>query len=182
MSGVSHSGPAFNFSEIRQLATVKKGFTHFADGDVLMAKITPSMENGKAAIACNLVNSLGCGSTELHVIRPESEILPTFVYHYIHQESFRKEATKNMTGTAGQLRVPASYIKTTEMALPPLDEQRRIVAKLEKLLAKCEASKQRLDKIPHLLKRFRQSILAAACSGHLTADWRTQHPNTEPAS
>ncbi|NEQ97703.1 MAG: hypothetical protein F6K30_13455 [Cyanothece sp. SIO2G6] len=75
-----------------------------------------------------------------------------------------------------------TILKSLPVPLPPLNEQRRIVAKLEKLLTKCEVSKQRLDKIPHRLKQFRQSILAAACSGRLTADWRTQHPNTEPAS
>lgn len=181
MPGVSDITPSFNFTEVKKLEVVKKGFTHFAEDDVLMAKITPSMENGKAAIARNLANGLGCGTTELHVIRPQGGIFSEFIYHYIHRESFRKEAAKNMTGTAGQLRVPAEYIRATEIPLPPLNEQRRIVAKLEKLLAKCQASQQRLDKIPSILKRFRQAILAAACSGRLTADWRDQHPDVEPA-
>lgn len=86
-----------------------------------------------------------------------------------------------MTGTAGQLRVPTDYIKSHLIPLPPLNEQCRIVAKLEKLLAKVNACQERLDKIPTILKRFRQSVLAAACSGRLTADWREQHPDIEPA-
>ncbi len=75
----------------------------------------------------------------------------------------------------GNLHVPVSFIRKTQFRLPPFDEQRRIVAKLEKLLEKVEACRTRLEKIPVLLKRFRQSVLAAACSGRLTADWRKQN-------
>jgi len=172
MSAISENISNFNFTDIRTLKQVKKGYIHFAEGDVLIAKITPSMENGKAAVARNLVNGLGCGTTELHVIRPLGKILPDYIYNFIHQESFRKQASANMTGTAGQLRVPTNYIKSALIPLPPLNEQRRIVAKLEKILAKLNTCQQRLERIPTILKRFRQSVLAAACSGRLTADWR----------
>ncbi len=111
MPAISENKQTFNFSEIRVLKEVKKGYTHFAEGDILIAKITPSMENGKAAIAKNLINGIGCGTTELHVIRPLSEIPPEYIYYFIHQESFRKQAVVNMTGTAGQLRVPSEYIR-----------------------------------------------------------------------
>ena len=72
-------------------------------------------------------------------------------------------------------------VKEMKVLVAPLNEQRRIVAKLEKLLDKVEACQQRLAKIPIILKRFRQSVLAAACSGRLTADWRERNPNLEPA-
>ena len=86
-----------------------------------------------------------------------------------------------MTGTAGQLRVPLSFLKESVIPVPPATEQIRIVAKLEKLLAKVDACKERLEKIPAILKRFRQSVLAAACSGSLTEDWRENYPTTERA-
>ena len=181
MPAIDDNCSQFKFTQIKTLSEVKKGYTHFAEGDVLFAKITPCMENRKAAIARNLVNKLGCGTTELHIIRPLLNIPAEYIYHFIHQELFRTKAANHMTGTASQLRVPTDYIKSHLIPLPPLNEQCRIVAKLEKLLAKVNACQERLDKIPTILKRFRQSVLAAACSGRLTADWREQHPDIEPA-
>lgn len=174
MPSISETTWKFESTEDRLLGQVKKGFTHFAEGDVLLAKITPCMENGKAAVASNLINGLGCGTTELHVLRPLGGIDPKYIYHFIHRDSFREEAARNFTGTAGQLRVPVSFVSDVQIPLPPLNEQRRIVAKLEKLLSRVDAAQARLATIPHILRRFRQSVLAAACSGKLTTDWREQ--------
>jgi type I restriction enzyme S subunit len=172
MPSLSESGWKFESTEERLLGQVRKGFTHFAEGDVLFAKITPCMENGKAAVASNLTNGIGCGTTELHVLRPLGGIDPTYLYHFIHRDSFRERAARNFTGTAGQLRVPASFIREREIPLPPLNEQRRIVAKLDELLNRVDGAQAHLATIPTILKRFRQSVLAAACSGRLTTDWR----------
>lgn len=172
MAAISEDSPDFLFREERPLGNVRKGFTHFADGDVLFAKITPCMENGKGAVAQQLRNGLGCGTTEVHVIRPASGVGPLYLYRYLSQISARRLAKENFTGTAGQLRVPTEFIKTLCIPIPPSAEQRRIEEKLEKLLAEVERCKERMAKIPVLLKRFRQSVLAAACSGRLTADWR----------
>ena len=106
---------------------------------------------------------------------PLAGIDPHYVYRFLGQASVRRAAKENFTGTAGQARVPTSFIEELEVPLAPLAEQRRIVAKLETLLGKVDASQQRLVKIPVLLKRFRQSVLAAACSGRLTADWREEN-------
>ena len=176
MAGVNEDQPKFKFTEERLLGEVRQGFTHFAEGDVLFAKITPCMENGKAAVARGLKNGLGCGSTEFHVMRPHHGIDPRYVYRFIHQESFRRAAKQNFTGTAGQARVPISFVREAAIPLPPVDEQKRIVEKLEKLLEKVGGCNARLERIPSILKRFRQSVLAAACSGRLTADWREQCP------
>ncbi|MFP5206456.1 MAG: restriction endonuclease subunit S [Acidobacteriota bacterium] len=175
MAAISEDSPDFLFREERPLGDVRKGFTHFADGDVLFAKITPCMENGKGAVAQQLRNGLGCGTTEVHVIRPASGVGPLYLYRYLSQISARRLAKENFTGTAGQLRVPTEFIKTLCIPIPPSAEQRRIEEKLEKLLAEVERCKERMAKIPVLLKRFRQSVLAAACSGCLTADWRETH-------
>ena len=182
MTALSETKPEFESLEERSLGEVRKGFTHFAEGDVLFAKITPCMENGKGAVARGLRNKLGCGTTELHVVRPPADISPEYIYRFLAQDRVRRTAKENFTGTAGQARVPTSFIEELELPLAPLAEQRRIVAKLETLLGKVDASQQRLAKIPVLLKRFRQSVLAAACSGRLTADWRESHsaPSAPP--
>ena len=168
MAGLSETKPEFEFTEERPLGEVRKGFTHFAEGDVLFAKITPCMENGKGAVARGLRNKLGCGTTELHVVRPFGRISPEYIYRFLAQPRIRRSAKENFTGTAGQARVPTSFIEELELPLAPLAEQQRIVAKLEVLLGKVDACQQRLAKIPVLLKRFRQAVLAAACSGELT--------------
>jgi type I restriction enzyme S subunit len=179
MPAISESNWRLVASNERAYGQVRTGYTHFAEGDVLFAKITPCMENGKAAVATGLINGLGCGTTEVHVIRLHGGIDPKLVYHFVHQTSFRREATQNFTGTAGQLRVPVSFLRDYEVPVPPHAEQRRIVAKLEELLAQVDASTARLAKVPKILKRFRQSILAAACSGRLTADWRNNHQSVK---
>jgi len=180
MAGLCETQPVFQFTEERPLGDARKGFTHFAEGDVLFAKITPCMENGKGAVARGLRNMLGCGTTELHVLRPLAGVSADYIYRFLAQPRIRGAAKENFTGTAGQARVPTSFIEELEMPLAPFAEQQRIAAKLEALLAKVDACQQRLAKIPLLLKRFRQSVLAAACSGRLTADWREENPEVEP--
>lgn len=171
MAAISESSPYFQFLDERPLGKVRSGFTHFANGDVLFAKITPCMENGKGAVAANLRNGLGCGTTELHVLRPPKGIDSYYLYRFLAQPSVRREAKENFTGTAGQARVPTDFIKELEIPVPPAAEQSRIIFKLEKCLSKVSKTQDRLDRIPTILKRFRQSVLAAACSGRLTADW-----------
>jgi type I restriction enzyme S subunit len=156
----------------RAFASVRKGFTAFANEDVIVAKITPCFENGKAALCRGMTNGLGFGSTEFHVLRCTDAVIPEYVYHFVRQESFRRDGEANMTGSVGQKRVPADWLKAVEIPLAPLAEQRRIVSKVEALLARVNAARQRLGRVPAVLKRFRQSVLAAACSGRLTADWR----------
>src|ERR1035437_10237274 len=174
MAAISEDSPEFSFREERPFGDVRKGFTHFAEGDVLFAKITPCMENGKGAVARNLRNGLGCGTTEVHVIRPLEGIDPRYIYRFLSQWNVRRLAKENFTGTAGQLRVPTEFIKGLSFPLAPLPEQKRIVASLEDVLAKARICQERLTSISRLLRQFRQSVLAAACSGRLTADWRRQ--------
>jgi len=182
MAAVDQQSGSISGSVARPYGEVRKGFTHFGEGDVLFARITPCMENGKIAVARDLVNGLGCGTTEFHVLRPLGGILPEYIYRYLRQESFRRTAAANMSGTAGQLRVPTDYIRSVRLPLAPLAEQRRIVAKIEALFEQSRTARQALDRIPPLLKKFRQSVLAAAFRGDLTRDWREQHPDVEPAS
>lgn len=123
----------------RHLAEVSKGYTSFENGDILFAKITPCMENGKVALARNLANGIGRGSTEFYVLRPGKRVLGEYIYHFVRQPRFREEAKKSFTGTAGQQRVSKTFMQNAPIPLPPLDEQRRIVsilnraAKIERL-------------------------------------------------
>lgn len=161
--------------EIRQLGEVRQGYTHFQDGDVIFAKITPCMENGKIAVAEGLRNGLACGSTEFHVLRTKGAIAPKLLWYFLRQKSFRDDAERHMTGAVGQRRVPAQYMKNIEFSLPPLAEQRRIVAELDSLFARTRRARAELARIPSLVEHYKQAILAAAFRGDLTADWRSTH-------
>ncbi|UWR44628.1 restriction endonuclease subunit S [Phaeobacter inhibens] len=159
-----HSGTISEPKE-RPLAEMWKGFTHFADGDVIFAKITPCMENGKTAIARDLKNGIACGSTEFHVLRPSEGILADYLWRYMRQKSFRDEAAKHMTGAVGQRRVPKPYLEQLRFPLPPLAEQRRIVEKLDQLSARTRAAKDHLTHVQTLATRAKQATLAAAFRG-----------------
>jgi len=172
MPAVDAEARAITRPQVRTFDEVRKGFTSFRDNDVILAKITPCFENGKAAICQGLLNGLGFGSTEFHVLRSSGAVLPEYVYRFVQQDSFLQDGKANMTGSVGQKRVPAAWLGSIDLPLPPLAEQRRIVAQVEALLARVQAARARLAKVPALLKRFRQSVLAGACSGQLTADWR----------
>lgn len=132
MAAVDERLGAITAKQERPIGEVSKGFTSFQEGDVLFAKITPCMENGKVAVARNLTNGIGRGSTEFHVLRPDGRVLTEYLYHFVRQARFREVAKRNFTGTAGQQRVPKSFMKNTLIPLPPLDEQRRIVSILNR--------------------------------------------------
>jgi type I restriction enzyme S subunit len=131
MAAVDERSGSIIRPEVRQYHQVAKGYTSFRENDVLFAKITPCMENGKAAIARGLVNHIGFGSTEFHVLRPSSKLLPEWLFAFIRQPSFRSEAEANFTGTAGQRRVPSEFMKRTAISVPPLAEQRRMTKLLD---------------------------------------------------
>lgn len=127
-----------NTSETRAYGEVAKGYTAFCKGDVLLAKITPCMENGKAALVSGSATNVGCGSTEFHVLRARNGIYPGYLFHLIWNEPFRRLAARNMTGSAGQKRVPKSFLETHRIPIPhkngkpDLNEQKRIAAILDK--------------------------------------------------
>lgn len=123
MPAVSEDGK-IDCSDIKPYKEVRKGFTYFAENDVLFAKITPCMENGKGAVAKGLSGGIGSGSTEFHVLRPiEGKSNPYWLYIITMFESFRVGARKVMTGTGGQLRVPVGYLNDFPISLPPISLQ-----------------------------------------------------------
>ena len=128
MPAVSEEG-YMDCSTIKPYSEVKKGFTYFAEDDVLFAKITPCMENGKGAIAKGLSNGIGAGSTEFHVLRPVAgKSNPYWIYIITMFDEFRTGARKVMTGTGGQLRVPINYLSDYPIALPPIELQEQFEA------------------------------------------------------
>ena len=167
MAAVEAGTGLMDSSQVRKYSEVRKGYTRFSEGDVLFAKITPCMENGKIAIAKGLTNGSGCGSTEFHVVRAPDALSNEYLAHFLLREEFRKEAQRNMAGTAGQLRVPPGFLSDAIFPLPPLPEQRRIVAEIEKQFTRLDASVAALRRTQANLKRYRASVLRAACSGEL---------------
>jgi len=175
MAAVAEDFGGLDASQLRPLREVRKGYTYFAEGDVLFAKITPCMENGKGAIVPGLQHGHAFGSTEFHVLRPGNAIASKWLAYYISQPDFRRVARHNMTGTAGQLRVPSSWLSTVGLPVPPRAEQERIVEKLEELLSDLDAGVAELKAAQRKLAQYRQSLLKAAVEGALTADWRAAH-------
>ena len=128
MSAVSENGHLVDMID-EEYGKVKKGFTYFENNDVLFAKITPCMENGKGAIAHGLTNGVGMGSTEFHVLRPIDEISsPYWLLALTQMPVFRERAAKNMSGTGGQKRVGASYLEHFMVGLPSIEEQHHFAA------------------------------------------------------
>jgi len=135
--------------ETRRYEEVKRGYTYFEENNVLLAKITPSMENGKAAIAQDLIDGIGFGTTEFHVFRPKEGILPAWIFYYLRRLSFRMEAKSHFRGAVGQQRVPEDFLKAYEIPVPfpnnparSLEIQRRIVLRLETLLGEVKSARE----------------------------------------
>ncbi|WP_339687715.1 restriction endonuclease subunit S [uncultured Pseudoalteromonas sp.] len=181
MSGVSqlHSGELL--PEQRKWGNIKKGYTQFADGDVVIAKITPCFENGKSAVITGLSNSVGAGTTELHVIRPLPGVNPRYIYIFLRSPYFMVEGELNMTGTAGQKRLTSEYFATRPFPLPPVKEQAWIIKKVDELMDLCDKlEKQQLQK-RKLQNQLRKSTMQALSSANtpieLKQHWQRLHSN-----
>ena len=136
---------------------VKTGFTYFAENDVLFAKITPCMENGKGAVARGLHNRIGFGSTEFHVLRPISGKTNSYwIYMLTAFPEFRKDAASNMTGSAGQRRVPVSFLENYQVAVPPIELQEQFAAFVEQTDKSKSAIKKSLEKTQLLFDSLMQ--------------------------
>lgn len=154
MASVSEDGKLLT-QETRTLGETKKGFTYFERGDVIVAKITPCFENGKAVYLEELNTQIGFGSTEFHVLRPDTERLNgKYLFYLIWNSKFRSIAERSMSGSAGQKRVPADFFKNFEIPLPPLEEQKRIAA----ILDKADAIRQKRQQAIALADQFLRSV------------------------
>jgi len=131
MADLNEHHIAFQPIEEKRLSEVSASYTYFEDNDVLLAKVTPCFENGKAGIARGLLNGLGFGSSEFYVLRPTSQVLPEWIYFCVTHPLFRDAAIAQMTGTGGLQRVPKNYVEDFQIPLPPLEVQKEIVAEIE---------------------------------------------------
>lgn len=154
----------------KTIEAVGQGFTYFRDGDVVVAKITPSFENGKGSIADGLVNGIGFGTTELHVIRPSRKIDKRFLYYLTISYDFREIGTGMMQGTAGQKRVPDSFLIDYPVAFPPIPEQRTIAAYLDRQTAKIDALIAKKQRLLELLAEQRAALISRAVTKGLNPD------------
>ena len=156
MPAVSENG-VIDATDIRLYDEVKTGFTYFSENDVLFAKITPCMENGKGAVATKLHNGIGFGSTEFHVLRPYvGESDPYWIYYLTTFETFRQDAEKKMTGSAGQRRVPATFLKEYKTALPPIELQKRFANFVQQVDKSKVAVQKSLEKTQLLFNSLMQ--------------------------
>jgi type I restriction enzyme S subunit len=121
--------------QTRPLRDVAGGYTYFADGDVLLAKITPCFENGKLGIAGGLTNGVGFGSSEYVVLRPGRDLSPEWLYYYLSREAFRFEGAGQMAGAVGHRRVAKDFIENYPIPVPPIEDQQRIVGILDEAFA-----------------------------------------------
>lgn len=165
MAAVGADDGQLDVTAIRNYSEVRKGYTYFADGDVLFAKVTPCMENGKIAIAKGLLGGIGFGSTEFHVLRPRPDVDPRYVYCIVSSESFRKEAARHMTGAVGLRRVPTAFLESIEVFVPPLDQQLLVASELDRQLTIIQEIEAEVQVNLQRTKVLRQVILEKAYKG-----------------
>jgi type I restriction enzyme S subunit len=145
MQDVSENGGIIGGSEA-PFWKVANGFTRFAEGDALFAKITPCMENGKGALALELTNGIGCGSTEFHVLRAKDDNSGPFIYQVLQSKEYRQAAQMQMSGSAGQQRVQSEFFRRHQIHIPPPPQQRRIATILTTLDEVIEATEKLVEK------------------------------------
>lgn len=172
MAAVEEISGNVDISGQRAFGEVKKGFTRFRDGDLLFAKITPCMENGKTAVVRGLQGGIGCGSTEFHVLRSATDVHPDYLRYFVVRSAFRQVARRNMQGAVGQQRVPVSFLRESLIPIAPSPEQQRIVSKIDELFSRIDEGERALERVQKLVERYRQSVLKAAVTGELTREWR----------
>ena len=151
-------------NQTKPLADVAGSYTYFADGDVLLAKITPCFENGKLGIAENLTNGIGFGSSEYIVFRPNELVDKEWLYYLLSRETFRIEGAERMAGAVGHKRVSKEFIEGYQIPVPPLPEQQRIVAILDEAFESIAIAKANAEKNLQNAKALFESYLQGVFS------------------
>jgi len=151
----------------KEIREVWNGYTYFVNGDVLVAKITPCFENGKGALCEGLYNGMGFGTTELHVLRPGINISGDYLFYVTNATYVRERGVAFMFGTAGQKRIPADYFAGLLLPLPRIDEQKEIVAFLDRETSKIDALVAKVRDGIELLKEYRTALISATVTGKI---------------
>ena len=164
MEKVSEEG--YIYQEIRKyIHEVTSGFTYFERGDVIVAKITPCFENGKGAILNNLETPYGYGSTEFHTLKANDNILPVYLYYITKSERFMKIGEAFMTGSAGQKRVPASFIENFYIGLPAIETQKQIIKYIEDETYKIKNTILIIEREIELMQEYRTALISEVVTG-----------------
>ncbi|QCZ30967.1 restriction endonuclease subunit S [Escherichia fergusonii] len=171
--------------EIKKWKDVKKGYTHFANGDIAIAKITPCFENSKAAIFSGLKNGIGVGTTELHVARPFSDIINRkYLLLNFKSPNFLKSGESQMTGSAGQKRVPRLFFENNPIPFPPLQEQERIIIRFTQLMSLCDQLEQQsltsLDAHQQLVETLLETLTDSQNAEELAENWARISEHFDP--
>ncbi len=178
MESVREEG-GLDLGESKQLEEVVDGYTYFRDGDVLVAKITPCFENGKGALAADLTNEIGFGTTELHVLRPEEELGRRYLFYATMSHPFRKVGESTMYGAGGQKRVSDDFIRNLRWPIPPLDEQRAIATYLDRETERIDALIEKKERLIDLLEEKRTALISRVVTKGLDADVEMQDSGVE---
>jgi restriction endonuclease S subunit len=165
---------AIDVTNQQPLDEVTSGLTLFEEGDVLFAKITPCMENGKGAFVRELPTRYAFGSTEFHVLRPSKKIDGPFLYYATFNPIYRAYAAENMVGAAGQKRVSSRFVKDTRLFLPPLLEQQCIAAYLDTSCAAIDAAVAAKRRQLETLDALRKETVTRAITRGLKLSTRTK--------
>jgi len=185
MEAVGEYG-GLQLEQTRMIVDVGTGYTEFDDGDVVVAKITPCFENGKGALAAELVNGAAFGTTELHVLRPATHLERRFLFYFTISRLFRSTGEGEMYGAGGQKRVPPAFCKDVRVPLPPLDDQRSIADFLDRGTAKIDALVAKKRTLIERLKEKRTALISRTVTRGLPPDAARAtgldpHPKLKPS-
>jgi hypothetical protein len=168
--------------QMRSYSQVKKGYTYFEEGDVIFAKITPCMQNGKHAIARGLIDGVGFGSTEFHVLRPGPELQASWLHAYLRQPRILAEATRHFTGAVGQQRVPTEFLADLKIPRPPIDIQTVQMQQVNSKISAVSDAADSLAKQLDTINAISSALLRRAFSGGFTTQLATTTVPTMPSS
>lgn len=169
MNNLGIDAKDLSLEEDKKLSAVSGSYTYFANGDVLLAKITPCFENGKLGIASGLTNGIGFGSSEFIVFRPDYRLIPDYLYYFLLQPSFRESGKAVMSGAVGHKRVPKEFVESTQIPLPSLTKQKRIVAIIDQAFADIDKARalteQNLKNARELFESYLQQVFSQRGEG-----------------
>jgi len=174
-----HEYGGLSLEQTRPLAEVSTGYTYFRDGDVLAAKITPCFENGKGAIAQDLMNGIGFGTTELHILRPHPSMDRHFLFYVTISHAFRNRGVAEMYGAGGQKRVPEDFMKNFRQPVPPVNEQRAIAAFLDRETTRIDELIKKKQRQIGLLQEKRSALISRAVTKGLDPDAKMRDSGIE---
>ena len=178
MEAIGENGE-LNLQETRRIEDVYQGYTYFRNGDVVVAKITPCFENGKGALCEGLINAVGFGTTELHVLRPKLDMVSRFIFYLSISPPFRELGRASMYGAAGQQRVSGDFVRNFQTPLPSLFEQRAIAAFLDRETARIDALVAKKERLVELLREKRSALISHAVTKGLDPTARMKDSGVE---